>query len=86
MLPHFGQSGPGKMAMKEYSTFPKAPALKPHHQIVSSYPKHALEESYPSADMQSEYSAAQAGWATGMVISFSSHCIYQVNAIEHYSY
>ena len=30
-----GQRDLGAMAMKEYSEFPKAPALlKPHHQIV----------------------------------------------------
>ena len=30
-----GQSGPGAMAIKWYSTFPKAPTLlEPHHQIV----------------------------------------------------
>ena len=35
MLPLWARVDPGVMAMKEYSTFPKAPALlEPHHQVI----------------------------------------------------
>ena len=35
-----GQSGPGAMAIKEYSAFPKDPVLvKPHHQIIKCHTK-----------------------------------------------
>ena len=38
MLPLRLKVDPGKMAMKEYSAFPKVPALpEPHHQIVSCH-------------------------------------------------
>ena len=40
------------MTMKEYSIHPKAPRLKPHHQI-----QHRVI-SYPSANEQSAYSTA----------------------------
>ena len=53
----------GTMAMKRYSTFPKAPALlKLHHQIVLCPTRNSLEESYPSAKIQSMYSAAPLVW------------------------
>ena len=56
----------GVMAMKFYSTNPKAPALlKTHHPIFFvSYPGYSLGESYSSL-MQSVYSAFPAHWATG---------------------
>ena len=50
--PITGSTTPGQigvMAMKRYSTFPKAPGL--------------LWESYPSAEMKLVYSAAPANWA-----------------------
>ena len=57
MLPLQVRVGLGAMAMKEYSIFPKAPGLEPHHQIVVG------GEFYPSAEMQSVYSTVPADWA-----------------------
>ena len=58
------------MAMKEYSTFLKAPGLKPQHQIVSSWTLGGVRwdgmgwgGSYHSAEMQLMYSTASANWA-----------------------
>ena len=51
------------MAMKEYSTFPKAPALlEPHHQIVKCHIQKTRGggDSYPSAEKQS-YTPTQLG-------------------------
>ena len=51
------------MAVKGYSTFPKAPALlDPHHQIVEYHI--LLEKSYSSAEMQLVYSVAPADLTT----------------------
>ena len=53
------------MAMKGYTTFPKALALlKPYHQIIYCH----IQDTYwvsltPIAAMQSVYSAATADWA-----------------------
>ena len=61
----------GVMAIKEYSTFPKVPALlkfSPSDCLVS-YPEHSLGDSYPSAEMQSVYSAAPADWANGIMVN-----------------
>ena len=50
----------GVIATKEYSTFPKAPALlAPHHGFMP-YPGHLLGGGYLSAEMQSVYSTASA--------------------------
>ena len=53
----------GAMAMKEYSAFPKAPALlELHHETLVSYPGHSFRSSYPSAEKQSVfYSLSQLG-------------------------
>ena len=51
----------GAMAMKRYSTFPKAPALlEPHHQIVW----HHIQDSYWGNlnPLQSVYSTAPTTW------------------------
>ena len=56
----------GVMSMKEYSAFPKAPALlEPHHQIVLGHIQDTCWRwgSYPSAEKQSVYSTAPADWA-----------------------
>ena len=66
MLPLRARVDLGAMAMKEYSAFPKAPALlEPHHQIVSCHIQDTLYGggSYPSAEVQSVYSTAPADWA-----------------------
>ena len=34
----------GVMTRKGYASFPKAPRLKPHHQMVLCYPRHLLGE------------------------------------------
>ena len=57
----------GAMAMKGYSTFPKAPTLlEPHDQIfychISGY-SWGVGSSYPSAEKQLVYSTAQADWS-----------------------
>ena len=53
------------MAMKEYSTFTKAPGrtgVSPSGCLVS-YLGHSLRVSYLYAEMQSVYSTIQADWA-----------------------
>ena len=52
------------MAMKEYSTFPKAPRLQPHHQMQFCVISRTLvvERSYPFVEMQLVYSTASADW------------------------
>ena len=46
----------GVMAMKGYSTFPKAPASVKGSVCFVSYPVHSFGESYPPTDMQLVYS------------------------------
>ena len=46
----------GAMTMKEYPTFPKAPGLEPHHQIVFVISSRLDGRVYPSAVMQLLYS------------------------------
>ena len=54
----------GAMAMKGYSTFPKAPAeQEPRHQIVLIHIQDTCWP-YPSAEVQSAYSTALADCAT----------------------
>ena len=71
MLPLRARVGLGVIAVKEYSAFPKAPALlKPDHQIVSCHIQDTRcggGESYPSAKMQSVHSLAP-DWATCFLI------------------
>ena len=54
------------MAIKEYSTFSKAPELEPHHQMQLTVIFSTLVSGffYPSAEMQSVYSTATVDWAT----------------------
>ena len=61
-----GQSGPGSNGNEGVLCIPKGPALlKPHHQIVMSYPGLSLEwGSYPSAEVQLGYSTVPANRAT----------------------
>ena len=66
MLPLWARVDLGAMAMKGYSTFPKAPALlEPHHQIVLCHIQNTRwgGGSYPSVEVQSVYSTAAADWA-----------------------
>ena len=57
------------MAMKKYSTFPKAPVLlEPHHQIVKCHIQDPLWWSFPSAEKQSVYSTAPANWEMGVEV------------------
>ena len=52
------------MAIKGYSTIPKAPVLlESHHQIFCVVFGHSLGEFYPSAEMQPVYSTIPADWA-----------------------
>ena len=55
--------------MKEYTAFPKTPALlEPNHQIVYSHKQDTLGRvSYPSAEMQSVYSTVPADWERFLV-------------------
>ena len=47
------------MAMKEYTKFPKALGLEPHHQIQFSVKSRTfIVGSYTIAEVQSEYSTA----------------------------
>ena len=65
--------------MKEYSAFPKVPALlEPHPQIVQNHiPGYSFGESYPSAEKQSVYSTAPADWANGDMSSNPGRgCLY----------
>ena len=56
------------MAMKEYSTFPKAPGLEPRNQMLYTIKSRTrVEGSYPSTEMQSAYSTAPADWAVDKV-------------------
>ena len=58
------------LAMKVYSVFSKAPALEPHHQILSSHSGHSLGKgSYSSAEMQLVYSTALADWLYSYMVS-----------------
>ena len=51
------------MTIKEYSTFPKAPALlEPHYKIVYCHIQDICWRGYPSAEKQSVYSTALADW------------------------
>ena len=65
MLPLRARVDLGAMAMKGYSTFPKAPTLlEPHHQIFNVISRTLVGGgSYPSAEKQSVYSTAPADWA-----------------------
>ena len=64
----------GAMAMKGYSTFPKAPAeLEPHHQIVLCHIRTLVGRwgSYLSTEVQLVYSTAPADWANyAQVLTF----------------
>ena len=62
MVPLRARVDVGVMAIKEYSAFPKAPALlEPHHQIFSVISRALVGGgSYPSAEKQSVYSTAPA--------------------------
>ena len=52
------------MALKEYSAFPKAPALLVPHRLLSVISKTLVgRASYHSAEMQLVYSTAQADWS-----------------------
>ena len=64
VLPLWARANLRAMAMKEYSVFPKAPALQqPHPQIVSCHIWDTPGSgSYPSAEMQLVYSTAPADW------------------------
>ena len=63
MLPLWARVDLGAVAMKGYSTFPKAPALlEPRHHLVS-YPGHSWGGIYSSPEQQSVYSTAPADWA-----------------------
>ena len=64
MLPLSARVDPRAVAIKGYTTLPKAPALlEPYHQIVlMSYPGHSSGESYSSAKKQSVYSLDPADW------------------------
>ena len=48
------QYGPGSNGIEQDPTFPKAPIMGPHHQIVEGF--------YPFAEMLSVYSAALDDW------------------------
>ena len=65
MLPLRARVDFGVMAIKEYSTFPKAPALvEPHNEIVQCHIQVTHGGgSYPSIEVQSVYSTAPADWA-----------------------
>ena len=52
----------GAMAIKRYSTFPKAPAGASPSDYLVSYPGHSLGKSYSSAKTQSVNSTALADW------------------------
>ena len=65
MLPFRARVDLGAMTMKEYSIFPKAPAvLGPHHQIVLCHIQDIRWGwgSYPDAEVQSVYSTAPPNW------------------------
>ena len=49
--------------MKGYSTLPKAPGQKPHHQMICAISRILVRDEgiYPSAEMQLAYSTAE--WA-----------------------
>ena len=57
----------GVMAMKGFSSFPKA-GTSPSDCLVS-YPGHSLGGSYPSADVQSVISTTPADWAIDRCVS-----------------
>ena len=73
------------MAMKGYSTFPKALALlEPHNQIVLCHIQNNRLEwgSYPSAEKQSVYSTTPANWVMHSFISNNSeHSLCQNSSI-----
>ena len=52
------------MAMKRYSTFPKAPGLEPHHHMHFSFISRTLNrrEFYLSAELHSAYSTILNDW------------------------
>ena len=61
MLPLQARVNPGAMAMKGYSAFSKAPALRgPHHQIVSCHKRETrwVRVFYSTAEVQSVRSTA----------------------------
>ena len=66
MLPLRARVDLGAMAIKGYSTFPKAPALlEPHHQIVKCHNQDTCWGGglTPFAEMQSVNSTAPTDWA-----------------------
>ena len=65
----------GAIALKRYSAFPNAPALR--SDCLVSYPGHQLGGSYPSAEMQSVFSAAPAELA-----KVASHVRFDIRFIE----
>ena len=66
VLPLQARVNPRAMAMKGYSTLPKAPGLEPCHQMQFNVISKTLigkGGSYPTAEVQSVYSTALAVWA-----------------------
>ena len=60
------------MAIKGYSTFPKAPALlEPQHKIVLGHIQDT-QDSYLSSEMQLVYSTALADWTKIGLVWFQS--------------
>ena len=58
------------MAMREYTTFPIAQGLEPHHQMFYSHIQGICCEvgSYHSAEMQLAYSTTQADWVYHRIV------------------
>ena len=75
MLPLHARVGPGVMAIRRYSTFPKAPVLLvPHHQIVLCHiPDTHWESLTLSTKMQSMYFAAPADFGIIIWLGFHIH-------------
>ena len=73
MLPLWARVDLETMAMKEYSTFPKAPALlEPHHQIVQCHIQDTRwGKSYSSAETQLVYSTAPDNWAITSTVTIT---------------
>ena len=85
MLPLWATVDLGAMAIKGYSTFPKAPALlEPHHQIIYCHIQDTRwgGGSYPSAEKQSVYSTAPADWAIEVLWMVEHKCVYVWGPIE----
>ena len=65
------------MAMKGYSSFPKAlKLLEPHHQVIA---RTLVVGSYPSREKQSVYCTAQTDWLIQMIIIFWNHSYKKVS-------